>query len=133
MMMMLVVLCAVTTAARALSSRERVAAAWSPASWRRLGDAEVPVPAGAAALAARAPLVFAGEVRALRGALARAAGGDGALLAASDGSAAPHGFATDGVRDAVRGLRAAAAALASVPRRRGPRRPLPRVHPRRKQ
>jgi len=84
---------------------ERVSAAWTPAGWR--GGA--PLDAAAAPLLGKAPLVFAGEVRQLRGLLAGAAGGDGVVLVAEDCSGG-GAFATDRVRDRVRATRLTAIA-----------------------
>src|SRR4029453_8904600 len=78
------------TAAKA-QSRSSSAADWTPTGWRGRPAPPMPVYAGAAVLASAEarlrrypPLVFAGEARKLKAALAKVAAGDAFLLQGGD-------------------------------------------------
>ena len=86
--------------------------AWSPSSWRakpaRHIPDDYPDPAALAAveerLSAAAPLVFAGEARALKAELAEAAAGRAFVLQGGDCAESFAEFSADGVRDMFRVL-----------------------------
>ena len=82
---------------------------WEPTSWRRYPAAQQPTwPDEAALEAALAelrtlpPLVFAGEARTLRNALARVSEGNGFLLHAGDCAESFAEFTADGIRDKLK-------------------------------
>jgi len=82
---------------------------WEPTSWRRYPAAQQPTwPDDAALDAALAelrtlpPLVFAGEARTLRNALARVSEGNGFLLHAGDCAESFAEFTADGIRDKLK-------------------------------
>jgi 3-deoxy-7-phosphoheptulonate synthase len=84
---------------------------WSPQSWRDRAIAQAPGYPDAAALAAAEaelrslpPLIFAGEARALKAQLARAAVGDAFLLQAGDCAESFAEFHANAVRDTVKVL-----------------------------
>ena len=86
------------TAAKA-QSRSSSAADWTPTSWRGRPAQQMPVYADAAALAGAEtrlrrypPLVFAGEARKLKAALAKVAAGDAFLLQGGDCAESFAGF-----------------------------------------
>lgn len=83
--------------------------AWEPASWRALPAAQQPDWPDPAALDAvleelrrMPPLVFAGEARSLRQALARVAQGEGFLLHAGDCAESFAEFSADRIRDKLK-------------------------------
>src|SRR5215468_1223675 len=85
--------------------------AWSPNSWRHLPIEQVPVFPDAEALAAIErqlagfpPLVFAGEARKLKGALAKVAAGDAFLLQGGDCAESFQDFSANNIRDTFRVL-----------------------------
>jgi 3-deoxy-7-phosphoheptulonate synthase len=82
---------------------------WNPSSWRdRPADQQPDWPDPAALertlqqLSSLPPLVFAGEARALTGALAEVAGGRAFLLQAGDCAESFDGFSADAIRDKLR-------------------------------
>ena len=82
---------------------------WEPTSWRRYPAAQQPtwpdeVALGAALAELRTlpPLVFAGEARTLRNALARVSEGNGFLLHAGDCAESFAEFTADGIRDKLK-------------------------------
>jgi len=82
---------------------------WSPATWRDFPAAQQPEWPDEAALdqavkqlSALPPLVFAGEARALTGALAEVAAGRAFLLQAGDCAESFHDFSADNIRDKLR-------------------------------
>ncbi|HEX2240003.1 MAG TPA: 3-deoxy-7-phosphoheptulonate synthase class II [Actinomycetota bacterium] len=82
---------------------------WNPSSWRRLPAAQQPEWPDAAALdktltelAKLPPLVFAGEARALRDALARVGRGDAFMLQAGDCAESFSEFSADAIRDRLK-------------------------------
>jgi len=88
-----------------------MAGKWSPSSWRSKNIRQVPVypdPAALAAVEARLrsfpPLVFAGEARRLRAALAEAAEGRAFLLQGGDCAESFAEFHPDNIRDTFRVL-----------------------------
>jgi len=88
-----------------------MAGKWSPSSWRGKNIKQVPVypdPAALAAVEARLrrfpPLVFAGEARRLRAALAEAAAGRAFLLQGGDCAESFAEFHPDNIRDTFRVL-----------------------------
>ena len=98
------------TAAKA-QSRSSSAADWSLTSWRGRPALQMPVYADAAALAnaeARLrrypPLVFAGEARKLKTALAKVAAGDAFLLQGGDCAESFVDFTANNIRDTFRVL-----------------------------
>ena len=85
------------------------AKAWSPASWRGLPIEQVPAYPNAEALAAVEqqlagfpPLVFAGEARKLKAALAKVASGDAFLLQGGDCAESFAEHSADNIRDFFR-------------------------------
>jgi 3-deoxy-7-phosphoheptulonate synthase len=83
--------------------------AWEPSSWRSRPAAQQPEWPDAAALDAALeelrhlpPLVFAGEARSLRGALATVAHGEGFLLHAGDCAESFADFSADTIRDKLK-------------------------------
>jgi 3-deoxy-7-phosphoheptulonate synthase len=84
---------------------------WTPEQWRNRPIAQAPAYPDPRALAAAEaelrvlpPLIFAGEARALRTQLARAAGGDAFLLQAGDCAESFAEFHANAVRDTVKVL-----------------------------
>ena len=84
-------------------------ASWSPQSWRERSALQQPNWPDEAALertlkhlGTLPPLVFAGEARALTGALADVAGGRAFLLQAGDCAESFHEFSADSIRDKLR-------------------------------
>src|SRR5580700_4926041 len=82
---------------------------WSPSSWRGLPIEQVPVYPNAEALAAVEqqlagfpPLVFAGEARKLKAALAKVASGDAFLLQGGDCAESFAEHSADNIRDFFR-------------------------------
>src|SRR3989440_379040 len=82
---------------------------WEPASWRRLRAAQQPEWPDLAAveqavdeLRRMPPLVFAGEARSLKAALARVSEGEGFLLHAGDCAESFAEFTADNIRDKLR-------------------------------
>jgi len=82
---------------------------WSPSAWRDLPAEQQPDWPDEAALeqavkqlSALPPLVFAGEARALTGALAEVAQGRAFLLQAGDCAESFHDFSADNIRDKLR-------------------------------
>jgi 3-deoxy-7-phosphoheptulonate synthase len=82
---------------------------WEPSSWRRLPAAQQPEWPDPAALDGALtelrrmpPLVFAGEARSLRDALARVSVGDGFLLHAGDCAESFAEFSADNIRDKLK-------------------------------
>jgi 3-deoxy-7-phosphoheptulonate synthase len=91
---------------------------WSPSSWRAFDAAQQPewpsaerVEAVREQLAALPPLVFAGEVRALRGSLAEVAGGRAFLLQAGDCVESFHEFSAIAIREKLKIMLQMAAVL----------------------
>src|ERR687885_965159 len=91
---------------------------WSPSSWRHQAAAQQPewpsgerVEAVRAQLAAMPPLVFAGEARALRDALANVAGGRAFLLQAGDCVESFHEFSAITIREKLKIMLQMAAVL----------------------
>jgi 3-deoxy-7-phosphoheptulonate synthase len=83
--------------------------AWSPTTWHDMPAAQQPEWPDEAALeqavkqlSALPPLVFAGEARSLRGALAEVAAGRSFLLQAGDCAESFHDFSADNIRDKLR-------------------------------
>src|SRR6266702_2813176 len=90
-------------------SRSSSAADWTPTSWRSRPVQQMPVYADAAALAGAEtrlrrypPLVFAGEARKLKAALAKVAGGDAFLLQGGDCAESFAEHSADNIRDFFR-------------------------------
>ena len=84
---------------------------WSTSSWRNFPLRQIPEYADAEAVAAveqqlqqRPPLVFAGEARRLKQALAQAARGEGFLLQGGDCAESFSEFSADNIRDTFRVL-----------------------------
>src|SRR2546421_2018894 len=82
---------------------------WEPASWRRLRAAQQPEWPDLAAveqavdeLRRMPPLVFAGEARSLKAALARVSEGEGFLLHAGDCAESFAEFTADNIRDKLK-------------------------------
>jgi len=82
---------------------------WEPTSWRRYPAAQQPtwpnddaLDAALAELRTLPPLVFAGEARTLRNALARVSEGNGFLLHAGDCAESFAEFTADGIRDKLK-------------------------------
>ena len=82
---------------------------WSPSSWSVLPVAQQPdwpdpdaLKATLAELAALPPLVFAGEIRALRAQLARVGAGEAFLLQGGDCAETFAAFGADGIRDKLK-------------------------------
>lgn len=91
---------------------------WSPSSWRDLpADQQPEWPDGAALAASLAelralpPLVFAGEARSLKTALARVAEGEAFLLQAGDCAESFADFSADAIRDKLKIILQMAAVL----------------------
>jgi len=85
------------------------ASTWSPESWRRRAAAQQPawpdeirLERALKELAGVPPLVFAGEARRLRGALAEVSSGQAFLLQAGDCAESFADFSADGIRDKLR-------------------------------
>jgi 3-deoxy-7-phosphoheptulonate synthase len=98
------------TAAKA-QSRSSSAADWTPTSWRGRPAQQMPVYADAALLAGAEarlrrypPLVFAGEARKLKAALAKVAAGDAFLLQGGDCAESFQDFSANNIRDTFRVL-----------------------------
>ena len=98
------------TAAKA-QSRSSSAADWTPTSWRGRPAQQMPVYADAAVLAGAEtrlrrypPLVFAGEARKLKAALAKVAAGDAFLLQGGDCAESFQDFSANNIRDTFRVL-----------------------------
>ena len=98
------------TAAKA-QSRSSSAADWTPTSWRGRPAQQMPVYPDAAALAGAEarlrrypPLVFAGEARKLKAALAEVAAGEAFLLQGGDCAESFAEFTADNIRDTFRVL-----------------------------
>src|SRR5580700_2192156 len=96
------------TAAKA-QSRSSSAADWTPTSWRGRPVQQMPVYPDAAALAGAEtrlrrypPLVFAGEARKLKAALAKVAAGDAFLLQGGDCAESFAEHSADNIRDFFR-------------------------------
>ena len=92
-------------------SRSSSAADWTPTSWRGRPAQQMPVYDDAAVLAnaeARLrrypPLVFAGEARKLKGALAKVANGEAFLLQGGDCAESFVDFTANNIRDTFRVL-----------------------------
>ena len=92
-------------------SRSSSAADWTPTSWRSRPVQQMPVYADAAALAGAEarlrrypPLVFAGEARKLKAALAKVAAGDAFLLQGGDCAESFVDFTANNIRDTFRVL-----------------------------
>src|SRR5712675_2028348 len=92
-------------------SRSSSAADWTPTSWRSRPVQQMPVYADAAALAGAEtrlrrypPLVFAGEARKLKGALAKVATGEAFLLQGGDCAESFVDFTANNIRDTFRVL-----------------------------
>ncbi|MGH7425798.1 MAG: 3-deoxy-7-phosphoheptulonate synthase class II, partial [Candidatus Methylomirabilales bacterium] len=88
---------------------ERGEAAWSPGSWRGLPAAQQPewddeseLEASLEELRQLPPLVFAGEARALKTALARAGRGEAFVLQAGDCAESFEHFTADRIRDELK-------------------------------
>jgi 3-deoxy-7-phosphoheptulonate synthase len=82
---------------------------WEPSSWQRRAAAHQPVWPDPVVLAAALddlrrmpPLVFAGEARSLRGAVARVSEGEGFLLHAGDCAESFAEFSADNIRDKLK-------------------------------
>jgi 3-deoxy-7-phosphoheptulonate synthase len=82
---------------------------WEPSSWRVFPAAQQPdwpdteaLEAALAELRAMPPLVFAGEARSLKTALAQVAAGDGFLLHAGDCAESFAEFSADNIRDKLK-------------------------------
>jgi len=82
---------------------------WQPSSWRARPAAQQPpwpdpaaLTAATEALRAMPPLVFAGEARSLRSALARVSRGEGFLLQAGDCAESFGEFSADNIRDKLK-------------------------------
>jgi len=82
---------------------------WDPASWRQRPAAQQPewpdpaaLEAAVDALRTMPPLVFAGEARSLRTALARVSEGEGFLLQAGDCAESFDDFSADRIRDKLK-------------------------------
>ncbi len=82
---------------------------WEPTSWRRFPAAQQPawpdrdaLESAIGELRRMPPLVFAGEARSLRSALARVSRGDGFLLHAGDCAESFAEFSADGIRDKLK-------------------------------
>ena len=91
---------------------------WSPTSWRSKPIRQAPAYPDASAFAAAEdtlrrspPLVFAGEVRSLKAALARVADGEAFLLQGGDCAESFEQFSADGIRDTFKVLLQMAVAL----------------------
>ena len=91
---------------------------WSPTSWRNLPAEQQPEWPDAGELEAvlkdlgdMPPLVFAGEARSLKAALARAAAGEAFLLQAGDCTEAFGDFSADAIRDKLKIILQMAAVL----------------------
>src|SRR5690349_3345880 len=98
------------TAAKA-QSRSSSAADWTPTSWRNRPAQQMPVYPDAAAVASAEarlrrypPLVFAGEARKLKAALAKVANGDAFLLQGGDCAESFADFTANNIRDTFRVL-----------------------------
>ena len=98
------------TAAKA-QSRSSSAADWTPTSWRGRPAQQMPVYGDAAVLASAEarlrrypPLVFAGEARKLKAALAKVAAGDAFLLQGGDCAESFVDFSANNIRDTFRVL-----------------------------
>ena len=98
------------TAAKA-QSRSSSAADWTPTSWRGRPAQQMPVYADAAVLAGAEarlrrypPLVFAGEARKLKAALAKVAAGKAFLLQGGDCAESFADFSANNIRDTFRVL-----------------------------
>jgi 3-deoxy-7-phosphoheptulonate synthase len=98
------------TAAKA-QSRSSSAADWTPTSWRGRPAQQMPVYSDAAVLAGAEtrlrrypPLVFAGEARKLKAALAKVAAGDAFLLQGGDCAESFQDFSANNIRDTFRVL-----------------------------
>ena len=92
-------------------SRSSSAADWTPTSWRGRPAQQMPVYADAALLAGAEarlrrypPLVFAGEARKLKTALAKVAAGDAFLLQGGDCAESFQDFTANNIRDTFRVL-----------------------------
>jgi 3-deoxy-7-phosphoheptulonate synthase len=92
-------------------SRSSSAADWTPTSWRSRPVQQMPVYSDAAALAGAEtrlrrypPLVFAGEARKLKAALAKVAAGDAFLLQGGDCAESFVDFTANNIRDTFRVL-----------------------------
>ncbi len=92
-------------------SRSSSAADWTPTSWRGRPVQQMPVYADAAVLAGAEarlrrypPLVFAGEARKLKGALAKVANGEAFLLQGGDCAESFVDFSANNIRDMFRVL-----------------------------
>jgi 3-deoxy-7-phosphoheptulonate synthase len=101
-----------------LQTRDDNPMTWSPSSWRDLPADQQPEwpdgPALAASLAelrALPPLVFAGEARSLKTALARVAEGEAFLLQAGDCAESFADFSADAIRDKLKIILQMAAVL----------------------
>jgi 3-deoxy-7-phosphoheptulonate synthase len=86
-----------------------VSATWTPSSWRSFPAAQQPdwpdeadLERAVKTLAAMPPLVFAGEARNLRAALAEVAAGRAFLLQAGDCAESFDAFSADGIRDKLK-------------------------------
>src|SRR5437879_11133970 len=77
---------------------------WTPDSWRGRPVAQLPVYPDAAKLASFPPLVFAGEARNLKKALARVATGDAFLLQGGDCAESFEDHSANSIRDFFRVL-----------------------------
>src|ERR1041384_8075352 len=98
-------------AAAKAQSRSSSAADWTPTSWRGRPAQQMPVYADAAILASAEarlrrypPLVFAGEARKLKAALAKVAAGDAFLLQGGDCAESFVDFSANNIRDTFRVL-----------------------------
>src|SRR5258707_10109650 len=98
------------TAAKA-QSRSSSAADWTPTSWRGRPAQQMPVYSDSEALAGAEarlrrypPLVFAGEARKLKGALAKVAAGEAFLLQGGDCAESFVDFTANNIRDTFRVL-----------------------------
>lgn len=92
-----------------VATLEAVKPTWTPFSWREVPAAQQPEWPDAAALdqtlktlSSLPPLVFAGEARALRAALAEAAQGRAFVLQAGDCAESFHDFTADVIRDKLK-------------------------------
>ncbi|HZA49889.1 MAG TPA: 3-deoxy-7-phosphoheptulonate synthase, partial [Myxococcaceae bacterium] len=101
-----------------LQTRDDNLMTWSPSSWRDLpADQQPEWPDGAALSASLAelralpPLVFAGEARSLKTALARVAEGEAFLLQAGDCAESFADFSADAIRDKLKIILQMAAVL----------------------
>lgn len=88
---------------------EAVSATWTPSSWRAFPAVQQPdwpdeagLERAVKTLAAMPPLVFAGEARNLRAALAEVAAGRAFLLQAGDCAESFDDFSADGIRDKLK-------------------------------